>query len=736
MKIKNNPVHKIRMLDALTLVALPLIVFFVVPITVIANNLEELGNLDGAAAIYCFLSIALVLILIPLMIAWIGNGTWLVRAMIWASGIAFFFLFLTGLLLPLTGTAGQVEVSQIPINWPNFAIVSALTGLFLLLRHERLKKIVLVTMLVFVLTTAATSSFRVLAHRQNTPFERLTTASSTNNIFVLSFDGLGRDVTLEAVKESDQFSHDLKDFILFDHVISTAPSTQASLTSEMMGGIDLKTLYGTEEAMGAKLDRSKSIASYLQRDGFDISIYGPYSFVFSDHDKIVFPGTIKQSTLSEDQFASVFRLSMARMITPVLAYGYNTVRTICGRLLDLWSDEREMAADQLVVRTLNHQGATWDIPNITNVREYYAYVHGLRIGTSRPVAQFMHFLHTHYPVDFDESCNYRSDDVGWFNDNQNRRGVKAETKCALTQFNLFLEKLKSLGIYDRSTIILKSDHGQPTAYTDPNRMESFSLRGHPVWGYARHTPWLAIKPLGRRQNAPVLDSRPAVLSDLARTVCHLADPAGQCIDFEGFDLLSSKPIPADARYFVNLITGPNSTYEMNTHQSVSILRREPFFQTLTDMFTSEMLDTPPLCGMNIDLTKGVPFNNGLIAFRQCASWRDTESTSLKCVTPECSPSTGRVTFRLQSGNQNEEPILVNFVIARKIVATRLVRHEELNLPLSVDVPLPTIALKNQTLTMTAGAPGSTVTLQGIDLLTAAGVTVDPVDPRGQMENPG
>ena len=64
-------------------------------------------------------------------------------------------------------------------------------------------------------------------------------------------------------------------------------------------------------------------------------------------------------------------------------------------------------------------------------------------------------------VEFDRHCQFKGHDHDWFTRHQNRQSVKEESYCALQQFSRFIAKLKELGIFDKTLIVLKSDHGKP-----------------------------------------------------------------------------------------------------------------------------------------------------------------------------------------------------------------------------------------------------------------------------------
>jgi hypothetical protein len=71
--------------------------------------------------------------------------------------------------------------------------------------------------------------------------------------------------------------------------------------------------------------------------------------------------------------------------------------------------------------------------------------------------QVSHYFATHQPAVHNTKCKVRGE--AWIRKNQNLDGVQKEVTCALRSFSRLLDKLKEEGIYDRTMIILISDHG-------------------------------------------------------------------------------------------------------------------------------------------------------------------------------------------------------------------------------------------------------------------------------------
>jgi hypothetical protein len=184
----------------------------------------------------------------------------------------------------------------------------------------------------------------------------------------------------------------------------------------------------------------------------------------------------------------------------------------------------------------------------------------------------MHLTFTHFPVDFDENCEFRSNDALWYKHNQNEEGTNAELTCAIEVFITFLEKLKKLNIYDNSLVIFKSDHGKPVKYfsTPPNNLK---MNNNELWGYNRYRPTLMVKGAGTANNKVVFRSELVLLNDIARTTCEASALNIKCDKIEGVNLLSEK-LDNDRPYFLYVPKNKESTFRFSTHISVKVATRQ------------------------------------------------------------------------------------------------------------------------------------------------------------------
>ncbi|MCY3843855.1 MAG: sulfatase-like hydrolase/transferase [Acidobacteria bacterium] len=140
------------------------------------------------------------------------------------------------------------------------------------------------------------------------------------------------------------------------------------------------------------------------------------------------------------------------------------------------------------------------------------------VGDEAPLYVFLHVFTPHTPLVTDAECTYTGRHMPLNLDN-----YLAQARCALRAVGLLLERLRQLDLYDRSAIVVTSDHGTARF---PRSDSPLAAVASPA-GTSLHTlelnatPLLLVKPFGadgplRTSDAPsaVVDL-PATLLDLA-----------------------------------------------------------------------------------------------------------------------------------------------------------------------------------------------------------------------------
>ena len=139
-------------------------------------------------------------------------------------------------------------------------------------------------------------------------------------------------------------------------------------------------------------------------------------------------------------------------------------------------------------------------------------------GDDEPLYTFLHMLTPHPPIVTDANCAYTGRRLRMTPVN-----FRAQARCALRAVESLLDRLRELDLYDRSAIVITSDHGTTLFPRRPNPLANIQTPGgvslHAVELFA--TPLLLLKPFDA--HGPVHTSHaPTAITDLPATLLDLA----------------------------------------------------------------------------------------------------------------------------------------------------------------------------------------------------------------------
>ncbi len=666
-------------------VILPVLVFIIPPALFWRENLDELQHLDSEFTIVTLVSSAvfsiLLLFLADRVLSFVGLAFYFGCA---ARFLSFFFMC-TGLIAPLSVETGMVDPEHLPLDFPNLVISTAVATILFAASSVRVRNLLSTTapdgkkggallaglptaLVVGVVVSFVGLNFLISIHTfyslmidDGLQMESIFEVSRERNILVLSFDGLSRDMSLEVLRENEEFQESFKDFSVYSNVISSSPATVASIYSELLGNRNFKDQFPTEKGF-FNYPRSALLTNHLDDSGYIVSTYGAYTASFSAPQRAFGKSDLwRRSSLAQREGAIEERIletvgffdhALVRIASSYFVLGDGFANAIIEHLGSLMAQPDTGRAFT--------GGARWDRQNARTRYDFDAYMENLRPVERAPVAHFLHFTYTHFPVDFDAGCEYKSDDEEWYSSHQTRDGAKAESYCVFSELSEFLFRLKDLGIYDESLVVIKSDHGKPVRvelgpdgpndqYYDRSKLESFKIRENPYWGYGRYTPFLAIKGFNARSDAPEYDERPVMLGDLARTICLNAGADMSCDSYPGYDLLDRDlSIPESDEAVIFLVKNKDSNFKFDSHDAFHILRKRDFYGNLHDLLTAEILTSSVSCGEYIEFGNGRVFNNGFSDYRSWLTWRDAGSSFLRFGASRCKNGDMEIGFHVES----------------------------------------------------------------------------------------
>ena len=138
------------------------------------------------------------------------------------------------------------------------------------------------------------------------------------------------------------------------------------------------------------------------------------------------------------------------------------------------------------------------------------YTTKVRVAHDRPSYKYIHIGIPHWPVSVDLNCNY----IG--PTSLRRPNYTDQARCGVRRVGAFLDKLRELGVYDSSLIIMSSDHG--VALPPEQFKADRDIFGGPLSEMAGSSlALLVVKP--PQSTGPVrISEAPSQISDIPATI--------------------------------------------------------------------------------------------------------------------------------------------------------------------------------------------------------------------------
>lgn len=548
-----------------------------------------------------FLPLLLVSVIFHLIGLHAGSRCFVVFLLSWIT--------ISGFIFPLVRSDGMIEASEAIVNNQYLILVLSLSLVFSLIALTKLYFLPLVICMVIILTSIIPSApgfFNILTKEKNTENTvGFTEVSTERNIFVVSFDGVPGTVARNVLEDNSDLAEVFKDFVFFANAVSQAPATHASIRSELYGNRNYHSLAASSEEVDSLLSPKNLLMNNIT-DSFTYGIYSTYNL--NGKNKV---GHLSFVSITEREeirnHLYWIELLLSRIGTPNLPCALKEVG-LYEVMIKCIASSNTMD-NELSLRLENYVGHNWKRSYVRHIQDYVGIVDNLAAVKKGLSIRYMHFVHSHFPVDFDEKGAFRGDDPVWHRDNQNYQGLYNQCIGELSYFKMFIEKLKELDIYDKSLIVFKSDHGKPAIYYDfyPNALR---INRHHLWGVDRYMPLLMIKDFASSQESISYNTDLVALADLAKTLCVAAQVANvDCSNFPGLNLLGTYSLSDCPKFYIETVASPISTYKFDTHKTFELERnKRRFYEILeTSALVDLSLDSKSMSNPKLKLSQPVSF---------------------------------------------------------------------------------------------------------------------------------
>ena len=565
------------------LVLLPLVFFVSIPAFFVKENLQDIAFLDWSTfAVLAVIATSFIFALLGMNVLFrkkhlsfiLGNG----------AEFLMFFVVVSGFVLPSSISTGMVDAGEAPINSLYLVISLLATTVLIGIAKGPHRQTLYLGLVFFVVLNTALSGYAIVTKvrsqvdRDQQPLYEI---SDVRNIFVLSFDGLSGSAVTEVLNENTNIASQFYGFTFFNRVASSSPATSASIAASLYGNKNFKDKYQTEQELWDSSPKDL-LTNYLNDNGYKVSTFGEYGKNFDIQNRSFF-----SSAFGGVGLTNLINFTIARTFTGLFVIRGESLNHL-ERVMRSRFGSNKTEETALIQKISSSNSPSWKNRLSATMVDLERYIADLKIDTSEPIVHFLHFTFTHFPVEFDQDCHFLGDDPIWYFDQQNRNGVKEETICALSKFSEFIIKLKTLGVFEKSMVVLKSDHGKPVSYYNSDDIGSLSINGHLFWGYGRYKPFLAIKSFGPVDSNIKENLSPVLLDDLAKTICvaALSDPL--CTQYPGFDILDESLSISDSEVVtLFVVRSKKSDFRYNSHKAITVKRQPDIVQNLYDTLTSD-----------------------------------------------------------------------------------------------------------------------------------------------------
>jgi hypothetical protein len=364
--------------------------------------------------------------------------------------------------------------------------------------------------------------------------QKLFDYSASFNIIHIILDGMQTDVFQEVVRENNM--DDLMDgFVLFPENTAVFGTTTFSIPAIFSGEI-----YQGDVDIGSFVKKTlseKAFYNNLYEEGYDVNLIPGISIPtkkISNYYLVpkAYGGSKREKRISEAAFLMDLVL-FRHLPQPLKRIIYNNQK---------W----------LILPFFSHKYKA----GYYHYKSFFKdYIENLAIKSHRPAYHFVHLLPPHQPYVTCEDCEYAGKVLP-----PTRENYKIEVKCILKLFIRFIEKLKDLGIYDSSFIILHADHGTgfPVNMKNDGQSETRITELSPGT-VGRSMALLAVKPQNSRGEMKISNAQTSV-ADIPATVM---EAAGLKDDFKGSPVFSIDPDEKKERVYNNQfkVTGDVRDYQ-------------------------------------------------------------------------------------------------------------------------------------------------------------------------------
>jgi len=327
--------------------------------------------------------------------------------------------------------------------------------------------------------------------------------SRNGNILHIVADGFQSDVFDELLHQErlkDNYQDSFQGFVFYRETLGAFPYTKfaipAFLASEMYSNKLPKDVYVD------KILKGHTILSAAYNERYEIDIASGGNYLINRYSNLPYTNmynldNIKSASAEFRDTAVIIDLALFRVSPHFLKkYVYNNQDWLVSKL-----------AKSENIFQFSYFSHTIFLNMFSQI---------MSIEREEPVYKYIHVMNTHNPMVVDNQCRYAGQAT-----KMNRTTLTIQSRCTLDTLSMLFQKMKDLGVYDNTLIIVHGDHGgwAPNYRQGPPVTFSTGAIARD-WLTSLASPLLAIKKPNDNANFRVSDVQaslldiPATISDI------------------------------------------------------------------------------------------------------------------------------------------------------------------------------------------------------------------------------
>ncbi len=300
--------------------------------------------------------------------------------------------------------------------------------------------------------------------------------SRNGNILHIVADGFQSDVFNELVHQErlkDKYQDAFQGFTYYRETLGAFPYTKfaipAFLAGEMYSNKLPKNIYVDKVLQG------HTILSTANKEGYEIDIASGGSYLINRYSNLPYMNmynldNIKSASAEFRDTAVIIDLALFRVSPHFLKkYVYNN-------------------QDWLVSKLAKSENI-FQFSYFSHTIFLNMFSQTMSIEREEPVYKYIHIMNTHNPMVVDNQCRYAGQAT-----KMNRTTLTTQSRCTLDTLSMLFQKMKDLGVFDSTLIIVHGDHGgwAPNYRQGPPVTFSTGAKARD-WLTSLASPLLAIK---------------------------------------------------------------------------------------------------------------------------------------------------------------------------------------------------------------------------------------------------